>query len=108
MCSSVCFHYYQIIKKPPLGGRKKENMKYCQKCGTENQDVAAFCRKCGTPFQQPVAPQTIQQPNLNQQQKSKRNKNKKKTISNKKLVLILVILCVVMLMFASGEDSGTT
>ncbi|MFW9832087.1 MAG: zinc-ribbon domain-containing protein [Candidatus Thorarchaeota archaeon] len=25
-------------------------MVYCQKCGTENPDVADFCKKCGAPL----------------------------------------------------------
>lgn len=29
-------------------------MKYCPKCGTENEDTAKFCIKCGTAFEEPV------------------------------------------------------
>lgn len=25
-------------------------MKYCQKCGTQNEDAVADCTNCGTPF----------------------------------------------------------
>jgi hypothetical protein len=31
----------------------RENMAYCSKCGTKNEDEAKFCNKCGTSLTEP-------------------------------------------------------
>ena len=64
-------------------------MKFCQKCGTQNNDIAAFCSKCGEPFQSPVNPQ---QPQPAPQSIPKKPKKKKKGC----LVTVIVLLAIVI------------
>ncbi|MCH5192230.1 MAG: zinc-ribbon domain-containing protein [Oscillospiraceae bacterium] len=45
-------------------------MKYCTKCGTQNEDDSVFCLRCGNRFQEVQQPQNQQVPGIPQQPQS--------------------------------------
>lgn len=72
-------------------------MKFCQKCGTQNEDSAISCTNCGTPFESQVAATPTEKP-------------KKKKKKGRKVLIILLVLIVVLfaVMFGSDDDGTAT
>lgn len=77
-------------------------MKFCQKCGTQNEDAAAFCNNCGEAFQAPQQTQVIQ---AVQETPEKPKKKKKK--GRKVLILLVVVIVAFFAIMMSGGDDGT-
>ena len=78
-------------------------MKFCQKCGTQNQDAAGFCSKCGEPFQSPSNNQQAQTPI---QAIPEKPKKKKKGCLITAIVLLVVVVFFISL--GSGDDTSAT
>ena len=67
-------------------------MKFCQKCGTEHDDVAVSCTNCGASFED--------------QTSALAEKPKKKKKKGRKLLIILLVLVVAFFaLMMSGDDT---